>query len=205
MVISLIQDSQALATWIVTGAYSTKMTAPSFKDKSSQVVIEQVNLVVANLTVEAASPIQDTSLIVSSTMSTTNTTRRFRVSLGEDVAEFAAISGLETEPPMVAYRVGSDSIFQMPVQRDPFTLILEQGVTAKKGPFFQWMYELAFGPVDKKDLTITLVDDSKVLVTWTILGALPVTFNVSGLGLGSDTVNLKEMTLTAGKATCEFS
>ncbi|KAG0084071.1 hypothetical protein BGZ92_010229 [Podila epicladia] len=138
-------------------------------------------------------------------MSTTNTTRRFRVSLDEDVAEFATISGLETGPPMVAWRVGSDAIFQMPFKSDPLTLILEHGVTTKQGPFFQWMYELAFGPVDKKDLTITLIDDSKVLVTWTILGALPVTFNASGLGLGSDTVTLKEMTLTAGKATCEFS
>lgn len=102
----------------------------------------------------------------------------FRVEWGGTRIGFSEVTGLTQENQAIEYRDGSFleySSIKMPGLRKFSNITLKRGVIKADNEFFKWLSTIKLNQVERRDLTISLLDEShNPVMTWKALNAFPV-------------------------------
>ncbi|MFP3507274.1 phage tail protein [Burkholderia sp. SIMBA_062] len=133
-------------------------------------------------------------------------TYRFVVSVGIEQMCFSSVSGLDQSVQLVKYQDGCGHLYQMPGQAEPLTITLKRGVMPKQSQLIEWMNSISFNRVEKRDLSISLTNEtgSELLVTWNVMNAFPTKWTGPSLDATSNEVALEELSLAADRLTLMF-
>lgn len=102
----------------------------------------------------------------------------FRVEWGGARIGFSEVTGLTQENQAIEYRDGSFmeySSIKMPGLRKFSNITLKRGVIKADNDFFKWLSTIKLNTVERRDLTISLLDEAhNPVMTWRVLNAFPV-------------------------------
>ncbi|MBS1140582.1 MAG: Conserved hypothetical phage tail region protein [Proteobacteria bacterium] len=102
----------------------------------------------------------------------------FRVEWGGTRIGFSEVSGLTQEVQAIEYRDGSFpeySSIKMPGLRKYSNITLKRGVIKSDNDFFKWLSTVTMNTVERRDLTISLLDEAhNPVMTWKVNRAFPV-------------------------------
>ena len=115
---------------------------------------------------------------------------RFEVDLGTglDTVTFQEVSGLDAESAIVEYRKGNSPLFsatKMPGIAKYGNITLKTGVFANDNTFWEWHKEISSKAVEKRTISIRLLDEGgRVVMQWQLHNALPT--KITGPNLKSE-------------------
>lgn len=128
------------------------------------------------------------------------TTYNYKVRIGSKTLSFSEVSGLSVQHDEVVYRDGFSFLLGYTITRGfakPINVTLKNGIIAegKDSPEnLRNGLTKAFFDMDKKDLFVDLCDDAgKVLVTWKVIGAVPMKLNLPDLDANGNNVAIESM------------
>jgi phage tail-like protein len=102
----------------------------------------------------------------------------FRVEWGGTRIGFSEVTGLTQENQAIEYRDGAFmeySSIKMPGLRKFSNITLKRGVIKADNDFFKWLSTIKLNTVERRDLTISLLDEAhNPVMTWRALNAFPV-------------------------------
>ncbi|WGS53964.1 phage tail protein [Paraburkholderia sp. D15] len=132
-------------------------------------------------------------------------TYRFVVALGSEQMSFNNVSGLDIKYDTIEYRDGVGNWFKMPGQRQAVNITLREGVFPGKTELYDWINSISLNQVEKKDITISLTDDSgtRLLLTWNVSNAFPTSLTAPSLDATSNEAAVQEVTLMADRVTVQ--
>lgn len=132
----------------------------------------------------------------------------FRVDCGMDSIGFTEVSGLNMEVQVVEYRVGSSPDFSMqkiPGLRKFGTVSLKRGMTTLDNDFWKWINTAALNSVERRNVTITMLDDAhNPVVSWNLLNAFPSKVDYGTLDAKSNDVAIQQIDLAIEGFKVEF-
>ncbi len=128
---------------------------------------------------------------------------RFRVSVGEEEIAFSNVSGLDIKFQTIEYKDGIGGWYQMPGQADPTNITLRKGIFKGQCKFYDWISSISLNTVEKKDLTISLTNESgsELLITWNVTDAFPTGLTAPSLDATSNEAAIEELSLLAKRVT----
>ena len=131
---------------------------------------------------------------------------RFIVTVGTDTMAFSAVSGLQMGFDTIEYKDGAGNAFKMPGQRQSLNVSLRRGLVKGKSQLSDWLNSIAFNRVDKKDISISLTDDtgSTLFVTWNVANAFPTSMSAPNFDATSNEVAVEELSLMADSVSVQF-
>jgi phage tail-like protein len=134
-------------------------------------------------------------------------TYRFIVSVGSEDIPFNNVSGLNVAYEKIEYKDGLGSWFKMPGQHQAVEITLKKGVFPGDSRLYDWIAQIAENKLEKKDLTISLTDQSGTapLMTWTVDNAFPTSMTAPSLDATSNEVAVEELSLTADRVTLKMA
>lgn len=123
----------------------------------------------------------------------------FAVEWGGASIGFMEVSGLGMELDVVPQRAGAspdNSATLLPGQKLFSPVVLRRGIVAGDNGFFEWINSAQFHTVERRDVTIQLLDDDHTpVVVWKLRSAFPSRLDYAPLvALGSD-VAVESLTL----------
>lgn len=126
---------------------------------------------------------------------------RFTVTIGGEVIRCSSVSGLDQQYETADYRDGMGGLFRMLTRGQLTTVTLSQAIFPGKCKLFDWLYNYASHAEGKKDISISLTDESgKILyVTWNIANAFPTGITGPSLDASSNEVAVKQITFNADR------
>ena len=102
----------------------------------------------------------------------------FTVQWGGTRVGFSEVTGLTQENQAIEYRDGSFpeySSIKMPGLRKFSNIVMKRGVIKSDNDFFKWLSTVKLNTVERRDLTISLLDEAhNPVMTWRALNAFPV-------------------------------
>lgn len=102
----------------------------------------------------------------------------FRVKWGGEEVAFAEVAGLNMEKQIIEYRDGNSPVYstlKMPGIPKYANITMKRGVVAKNVKFFEWINTTKLNKVERKDLTISLLNENhEPVMTWKVVNAFPV-------------------------------
>lgn len=132
----------------------------------------------------------------------------FRVDCGMSSIGFTEVSGLNMEVQVVEYRVGSSPDFSMqkiPGLRKFSNITLKRGLTSLDNEFWQWINTAALNNVERRNVTITMLDDQHApVVVWNVLNAFPTKVDYGALDAKSNDVAIQQIDLAVEGFKVEF-
>lgn len=130
---------------------------------------------------------------------------RFVVSLGDDKVTFKSVSGLDIKYDTIEYKDGTGNVFRMPGQLQAVNLTLNKGVFPGPNALYNWISGISLNRVEKKDLLISLTDESgsELLVTWSVANAFPSGLTAPSFDATSNDIAVQEITLVADRVTMQ--
>jgi phage tail-like protein len=129
----------------------------------------------------------------------------FNVHFGDADVAFSEVSGLEMERQAITYRNGLGFI-HMPGMEQPVKLTLKRGIMRSDSTLYAWINSVNLNTVDKKNITISLIDDeSKPVVSWKVLNVFPVKFSVPTFDAKSNEVAIESLELMADSFKVEYA
>ncbi|MDE1482859.1 phage tail protein [Xenorhabdus bovienii] len=134
-------------------------------------------------------------------------TYRFIVSIGNEHIPFNNVSGLEIHHDVIEYKDGTGNYFKMPGQRQAINITLRKGVFTKDTYLFDWINSIQLNRVEKKDILISLTNETgtEVLMTWNVANAFPTQLTSPNFDATSNEIAVQEITLTADRVTIRAS
>ncbi len=109
----------------------------------------------------------------------------FHVNWGGVSTGFTEISGLAIESEVIEYREGASPQFstvKMPGIGKFSNVILKRGIIPNDNDFFNWMNTIQSGQVERRDVTISLLNANHEPVrTWKLRNAWPCKIQTSDL------------------------
>lgn len=91
---------------------------------------------------------------------------------------FSEVSGLTQENQAIEYRDGSSPEFssiKMPGLQKYSNVTLKRGIVKSDNDFFKWLSTIKMNTVERRDLVISLLDEShEPVMAWKIHNAFPV-------------------------------
>lgn len=101
----------------------------------------------------------------------------FLVDLGGVEAAFSEVTGLNVEVQIIEYRDGAmkeHSSLKMSGLKKYGNITLKRGIFAKNNEFFDWLNAVKMQKPERRDITISLLDEEhNPVMTWTVLRAWP--------------------------------
>lgn len=112
----------------------------------------------------------------------------FRVDIAGSEIGFQEVSGLDMENEPLEYRAGNSPEFskvKMPGMKKYSNITLKKGMFKGDKAFFEWFKEVNMNIVERKAMTISLLDESHdPVVTWKVKNAFPI--KISGTDLKAE-------------------
>lgn len=101
----------------------------------------------------------------------------FQVDWGSDSASFQEVTGLDVQSDMIEYRSGDSPVFstvKMPGLVKTGNVSLKKGVFTKDNKFFEWFSEIKMNTIERRDVTISLLDETgSPTMVWSLSRAWP--------------------------------
>ena len=123
----------------------------------------------------------------------------FVVEWGGGQTSFTEVSGLSVELAVVEHRSGSSpdqSSIKMPGLRKFSNIILKRGVQAGDQDFFKWINTVQLSQVERRDLTISLLNEShEPIMVWRVRNAWPCKYVVGDLNASSNEILVETLEL----------
>lgn len=132
----------------------------------------------------------------------------FEVQFGDaGTAAFQEVSGLDVEAQIIEYRAGDLKAFhtvKMPGIQKSSNITLKKGVFAKDNAFWDWFNELKMNTIQRKSVTIRLLDEGgSAVMTWTLANAYPLKLEGTDLQGNDHEVAIETMELAHEGLTME--
>jgi len=137
----------------------------------------------------------------------------YRVDIGNTSVSFSEVSGLDIAVEVITYKESfaasgksGPNVMHMPGARQPTTISLKKGYV--KGSsiqvFYNWINSIELNLVDKKDITVHLLDESGVtVVSWKCIDAFPTKLSGPAFNASSNDVAIESMELRASRIIME--
>ncbi len=101
----------------------------------------------------------------------------FQVEMGTESTSFTEVSGLDREIEIIEYRDGASPEFRklkMPGMEKNSNITLKGGVTAGNNEFFDWMNTVKMHTIERRDITISLLNEEhEPVMVWKVKNAWP--------------------------------
>ncbi|MBL3655544.1 phage tail protein [Fulvivirga sediminis] len=137
----------------------------------------------------------------------------YRVDIGDKSFSFSEVSGLELAYETITYKESFNvagksgpNIMYMPGMIQPVNISLKKGYVKKKSMevFYEWIKSVALNRVDKKDITVHLLDENgDTVVSWKCVDAFPTKLTAPTFDANSNEVAIESMELMASRVLME--
>ncbi|MGB5288190.1 MAG: phage tail protein [Ignavibacteriaceae bacterium] len=132
----------------------------------------------------------------------------FRVEWGGTNVGFMEVSGLAIELDVIPYREGSSpesSERLMPGQKRFSPIVLKRGIVKNDDEFYKWINTAQFNVVERRDVTISLLNEShEPVVAWKLKNTFPSKLEYSTLNAQSSDVVIESLTLVHEGLVVEY-
>ena len=140
-------------------------------------------------------------------------TYNYRVDIDNESISFSEVSGLDLAFETITYKeshtAGGKSgpnIMYMPGMIQPMNISLKKcmvkGVSMKA--FYNWINSIELNRVDKKDITVHLLDETgSTVVSWKCIDAFPTKLSAPTFDANSNEVAVESMELMASRVMME--
>ncbi len=138
----------------------------------------------------------------------------YKVDIDKDTIAFSEVSGLSIGYETSTYKESSTEfgkvgprVFHMPSQPTQTTLTLKKGLVPSKSQpaLYDWINAIALNQVQKKDIVISLCDETgKAVVSWKVSNAFPTKLDVPTFDANSNDVAIESMELIADGLTINY-
>ena len=132
----------------------------------------------------------------------------FQVEWGGTKIGFTEVSGLTVELQSIDYREGSSPEYQvtkMPGIPQYSNITLKRGMFRGDNEFFQWLNTVKLNTIERRDLTISLLNEEHEPVTvWKVKEAWPSKVEGPSLNSTGNEVAVETIELTHEGLTIEF-
>ncbi len=112
---------------------------------------------------------------------------------------FTEVTGLTVENEMIEYREGDSreySKIKMPGMQKYGNITLKRGTFAKDNDFFKWWDTKTLGKVQRRDVTISLLDEKhEPVFAWKVKNAWPVKMQSADLKSDANEVAIETLEL----------
>ncbi|AGA79812.1 phage tail protein [Echinicola vietnamensis] len=123
----------------------------------------------------------------------------FSVEWGGTKIGFTEVSGLDVETEIIEYRHGASpeySKIKMPGMQKFSNITLKRGTFKSDNEFYDWYNTINLNKVDRRDLTISLLNEEhEPVVTWKIKNAWPLKVQSTDLKGDGNEVAIESMEL----------
>lgn len=121
----------------------------------------------------------------------------FQVEWGGTRISFQEVSGLTVEVQVIEYREGASPEFspvKMPGLKKYGNITLKRGIVKGDNEFFQWWNTIQLHKVERRDITISLLNENhEPVVVWKVKNAFPVKIVWSDLKASASEVALESL------------
>lgn len=132
----------------------------------------------------------------------------FQVEWGGTKIGFTEVSGLSVSLKPIDYREGSSkeySVLKMPGMQEFSNITLKRGVFTKDNEFFQWLNTVKLNTIDRRDLTISLLNENHdPVMVWKVKNAWPCKVEGPGLKATGNEVAIESIELCHEGLTVEM-
>jgi phage tail-like protein len=123
----------------------------------------------------------------------------YQVEWGGSRMGFAEVSGLDLDIAVIEYREGNsrdNSPIIIPGMAKYANVTLKRGIIASDNEFFVWVLTALHGPVERRDVTISLLDAAhQPVVRWKVRNAIPVGLRGPNLNASANEIAIEELVL----------
>ena len=123
----------------------------------------------------------------------------FRVEWGGTNIGFSEVSGLNIENKVIEYRDGVSpeySKIKMPGMREYSNITMKRGVFKGDNEFFKWLNTISLNTVDRRDITISLLNEKhEPVVVWKVHNAFPIKVQSTDLKADGSEVAVEQLDL----------
>jgi phage tail-like protein len=123
----------------------------------------------------------------------------FQVEWGGTKIGFSEISGLDVETEVIEYRDGASpeySKLKMPGMQKPANITLKRGVFKADNEFYDWWNTVKLNTIQRRDLTISLLNEShEPVLVWKIKNAWPTKIQSTDLKAEGNEVAIESIEL----------
>jgi phage tail-like protein len=131
----------------------------------------------------------------------------FQVQWGGTKIGFTEVTGLEVTTEKIEYRDGASKEYhkiRMPGMQTFGDLTLKRGVFAKDNEFYAWWNTVALNTVERRDITISLLNESHdPVVVWKVKKAWPTSVKSTDLNATGNDTAIETLVLTHEGLTME--
>jgi phage tail-like protein len=131
----------------------------------------------------------------------------FEVQWGGTKIGFTEVTGLEVTTEKIEYRDGASKEYhkvRMPGMQTFGDLTLKRGVFAADNEFYAWWNTVALNTVERRDITISLLNEShEPVVVWKIKKAWPTKVTSTDLNASGNETAIETLVLTHEGLTME--
>jgi phage tail-like protein len=131
----------------------------------------------------------------------------FEVQWGGTKIGFTEVTGLEVTTEQIEYRDGASKEYhkiRMPGMQTFGDLTLKRGVFAGDNDFYAWWNTVALNTVERRDITISLLNEShEPVVVWKVKKAWPKKVTSTDLNASGNETAIEAMVLTHEGLTME--
>jgi phage tail-like protein len=131
----------------------------------------------------------------------------FQVQWGGTKIGFTEVTGLDVTTEKIEYRDGASKEYhkiRMPGMQTFGDLTLKRGVFAGDNEFYAWWNTVALNTVERRDITISLLNESHdPVVVWKVKNAWPTKVTSTDLNASGNETAIETMVLTHEGLTME--
>ena len=127
---------------------------------------------------------------------------QYSVDVGDETGlMFSEVNGLTVEIETATYKHGMSfktGAIHMPMQTKEINLTLKKGIFRGDSKLYTWISETSLNAIDKRDITINLLDDEyNPVVTWVVYNAFPKKLETGGFNASNNDVSVETLELMA--------
>jgi phage tail-like protein len=131
----------------------------------------------------------------------------FQVEWGGTRIGFTEVSGLEVTTEKIEYRDGASKEYhkiRMPGMQTFGDLTLKRGIFASDNEFYEWWNTVALNTIERRDITISLLNEShEPVVVWKVKNAWPTKVTSTDLNASGNETAIETLMLTHEGLTME--
>ncbi|MBO7507777.1 MAG: phage tail protein [Paludibacteraceae bacterium] len=117
----------------------------------------------------------------------------------DENVSFSEVSGLSVSTTPIEYREGANkeyTTFKMPGLKKYNNVTLKRGTMAPDNGFFEWFDTIANNTVERRDITISLLNEThEPVVTWSLKNAFPIKYDGGSLNASDGKVLIESVEL----------